>query len=137
MPDFGRCMDLIHQAPGTVEEKLACASAGLWGNRPLYDFRDSYGGIPTYYIPDAVRASFLLPERKDAPMRKCNSGCSGCSGGTVGGGAYPAIATNPAGSPSGSILNGLAGGSNFGFSINLSGFLLLLLVVAMFWHKGR
>lgn len=133
MADYGRCVDLINQAYGTIEEKLECASAGMWGNRPLYDFRSSYAGFPTPWVPIATRQAITPVSRGSGPkVRKCNSGCGCGGGGSVGGGGGVVTPGLPGGGG-----GGLLGGSSVGFSVNIGGLLLLLLFIMMIVRKSR
>lgn len=130
--EYGRCVELINQADGNPDEKLDCARSGLWGNQPLYDFRNSYSQVPIYAAttatPADMWADFVLPKRKVPGMKKCGCGCNGSN---------PASPSGPLGAAVGGSFGASLGGSNIGFNYNLSGLLLLILFVMMIWKKGR
>ena len=136
MFDRQRCLDLIQGAPGSMDERLECAQNGYWGNQPKVVI-NGYGAV----VSSPVFSAQPVDEWWDRNLgkgslmaRKCggNCGCSGAAGGAGGVGQGGGLAGV------GGSFGGHLGSSSLGFNWNLSGLLLLIVVLMLVMgKKGR
>lgn len=123
--ELSRCIELIHQGSGTLDEKYECASMGYWGNIPTFSPQPYvYSSAPAPLDPYIGEQLFNYQPR--AKMRKCKSCNCGGAGAVSGGGAL-----SPAGAAQSQAGTGFLAGSSVGFNFQFSGLLLLLLIVLM------
>lgn len=101
MPTLERCLQLIHQADGSIEEKFECASMTYWGN--LVPIAPNYTApLPAEngYIVYPIEAEYQLSGGTDS-VNCPNCGCGG--GGAIatpaasGGGGIVADSTGAGG----------------------------------------
>lgn len=124
--ELSRCIELIYQGSGTLEEKYECASMGYWGNIPSFSPQPSvYSSAPAPLDPYIGEQLFKYQPRVN--MRKCKTCNCGGSGAVSSG----ASSSGGGAAQSQGYGAGLLSGSSVGFNFQFSGLLLLLLIVVM------
>lgn len=124
-----RCLELIHQATGTLDEKLECAQMGYWGNVPAFGTpQPVYSWVPVEALPELNPVAY---EGRKVVLGKCKSCNCGGSGGS---GPSTAAASNW-GSPGPSTAAAPASGLSFEFSA--SGWLIIFVILLVAVAAGR
>ena len=132
MPSYERCVSLIYQADGSLEEKLECAQMGLWGNIPPANFKP----YEPAYAPDPGTLQVFYDEPAtpaEGEIMNCGGGC-GCGEAGGGGGSSQAGGGGGSSQAGGSVALGLPG---FGsFQVSVSALLLAAIIGVMIARKG-